>query len=877
MHPLLKLVIGLAVTSIVLIVLPAIVTQGMVLLWLLGVAFLSLRTLRRNHRHIVRWLRKAPSAIIAWLEQLDANWTAQVDQWLKPLNRLNRYLPRNPVLKLLLSFAAAAIALTALPPIVMQGMVLLWLLAVALLSARWALRKRQLIAHRLGSLTLIALWRMRQGYRMSAKWLLRVQRLLIGLFPETIRWALEILVIVLLAASITVPTYYSEDRHEIMQPWGRELEWLTGHGLVAAQGLQQYGNIPMWNPFYRLGAPLVDNHFSYLLNPFVSAPTLLTGDIRNGTKLAITTGAIIAGIGGWFLAQTLGMRWQTRLLLGALLLGRASMESMIDEGFFQLGLQQAYFPWVIAATYRVLLGRQRWPIVMLALAMTLLFFTGNIWYILPMSLSVGALALIFAFHNRRVNIQGILRLAAATVLAFCLMAAQALPTLLNYSTYIGAHEPEVDAGETLLQPYLVPLLYVTSEPALLELLDIYEPRFGRAGNARFYMYAAYVAPFSFVLLLLSLLFLLPIPHTEHGRRLWLVGLALTLLFAAWGAGGTQLWRFLYEHIEALSSWRFVGRAFSVSSFWFAVLVALLFETVLRAIHQRPNWLLRIVGTWVLTVSVALVTLDVRGGWAPRTLYSDTYVDSCLRALRDEFPDEELVVWKYNYQDLYAFIETETRLYNIEADYMPLSQPNTIGPARLDLRQLMPAFIMNYQIGDTIAEERGFQPYDLPGQPECFFRNPEPNHPYAFTLPDVYIVDDPDGQIPVRVANPITDYRHYYDTVALAVTAGPDARILVIQETAYPGWQVWVDGEAAQYEVFGGMNAVILPPKPEGTAYAVVFMYRPPLYLLGSALTLSATAVSIAYVLRLDRPMWRVWQRRRRKSIIAPDRTLRDDL
>src|SRR5689334_20528223 len=58
---------------------------------------------------------------------------------------------------------------------------------------------------------------------------------------------------------------------------GGEYSYLVSSGAVASSIFQKVGAIPLWNPFIGTGEPLIENPFSFVLNPLMSWPILLQG------------------------------------------------------------------------------------------------------------------------------------------------------------------------------------------------------------------------------------------------------------------------------------------------------------------------------------------------------------------------------------------------------------------------------------------------------------------------------------------------------------------------------------------------------------------------------------------------------------------------
>lgn len=684
-------------------------------------------------------------------------------------------------------------------------------------------------------------------------------------------------------------TRHHFDFHPDMRIRGHEIEWLTGGGQVAHQGLENYGNIPLWNPFYRQGEPLVDNAFSYILNPFSSVPHMLFGATQ-GSKYAVTINAALAAIGGWFLGWVLGLSGAGRLTLALLILGKGNMHANFDRGYYQLAAQQVYFPWVIAGTIAVLKTTKRWAIVLTAVSAMLMFFTGNLWHLLPTAISMFVLVIVYGWHGRKINRAIIKRMVWVTLITVGLCAVTALSILLHYGL-IDAHPDEFRAGWEVLEPnrtYLLPFVadYDFASADLLTLVPKSEyvrisdlKRFSQGAALHFYY--SYVSPWWFVLAILLPL-LLMWRHRKslpNHRRLWIAGLLLYVFFTMWGMGGTPLFLWLYDNVPYLGQWRFVPRALGMASFWIAVLVALRFDSLLRTFYLRREMAVNIqppatrksniyTGLIIGYLCVGVVAAaDVVNHWSvdPMT-HMEPQFKRCLVWLNEEEPNTEHALWVHGYDRMTRMLENEIRMINIEADFLPNSLPNTIGDPRLDsrLRYSGRRMLQSLDHVNHFLDE-GYRP--LPAAPafhrieHCIYENEDYAIPYAFT----FALDDAITEFPSDKRNPelinlymedfevspVIGFRRLYDTIAVRVQSdSQEQRVLTIQELAYPGWEVWLDGERQPLDIFAKWNAVKLPMDDE--IHDVVFMYRPPLLYIGAIITFLTILGCIVYLLRLDR-------------------------
>lgn len=697
---------------------------------------------------------------------------------------------------------------------------------------------------------------------------------------------LEIVVIILMSIFAARHHY---DFHPDMRVRGQELEWLTGSGQLAHQSLTENGYIPLWNPYYRQGEPLVDNAFSYLLNPFSSVPHLLMGSTQ-GTKYAITINVGLAAVGGWFLGWVLGLSGAGRLTLALLMLSKGNIHANFDGGYYQLATQQVYFPWIFAGMIALFKTTKRWAVMLTAVSATMMFFAGNLWHVLPTVISMFMLFLLYGRKDKQIDFVIVRRLVLVTLITIGLSAV----TLLSIGKYYGlidAHPDEFRAGWEVLEPnrtYLLPfiadykyatedLLIIVPKSEIIRIRDI--SRLSRNGAMHFYY--SYVSPWWFVLLIL-----VPVPFmwryrktVPENRRLWIAGFALYVFFTMWGMGGTPLFRFLYDTVPYLAQWRFVPRALGMASFWIAVLVALRLDTLLRTLwmrwqdvtktdqpkKQRATVYVGLIVFYVVLSGFSILHVTEQWQNSPM-VHMEPQFKRCMEWLDGAEPDQEHSVWIHGYDRMTDVLKNDIRMINIEADFLPSTEANTIGDPRIDSRMLYSGerMLQRLDLLDHFVDE-GYAPNkEAPAFhriEHCIYENEDYNIPYAFTfaLEDATI-EFPSDKRHEELMNlymadldvsPVIGFERLYDTIAVRVQSdSQNQQVLAIQELAFPGWEVWVDGERQPNDIFAKWNAVKLPLDDE--IHDVVFMYRPPLVYIGALITILTVIASVIYLLRLDR-------------------------
>ena len=195
-------------------------------------------------------------------------------------------------------------------------------------------------------------------------------------------------------------------------------------------------------------------------------------------------------------------------------------------------------------------------------------------------------------------------------------------------------------------------------------------------------------------------------------------------------------------------------------------------------------------------------------------------------------------------------------------------PATLG--NIDLTQSLPEYAIAVRVGDRrFLYQQGYQVMaDSPRVADspsfhCLYRKDDAlSYAYTVSLATLQAVKPPEPpgtgepEPPLQTLPPedhsaVTDYLRQPDAILLAVKGDAQTpTALTLQERAYPGWAVTIDGQPAELESVGGQIGVILPHDDQ--SHRVYFLYRPPLFLLGCAITLVAAAFCILYLLRIDR-------------------------
>jgi hypothetical protein len=106
------------------------------------------------------------------------------------------------------------------------------------------------------------------------------------------------------------------------------------------------------------------------------------------------------------------------------------------------------------------------------------------------------------------------------------------------------------------------------------------------------------------------------------------------------------------------------------------------------------------------------------------------------------------------------------------------------------------------------------------------------------------------ELPTREWARALEYEHHVDSVIVFADGVLEETLIGAQETAYPGWQVTVNGQPRQLESLYGYVGVQVYPK-DGEGLQVVFSYQPRVLYVGAVITVISAVATGIYLLRLE--------------------------
>jgi hypothetical protein len=213
------------------------------------------------------------------------------------------------------------------------------------------------------------------------------------------------------------------------------------------------------------------------------------------------------------------------------------------------------------------------------------------------------------------------------------------------------------------------------------------------------------------------------------------------------------------------------------------------------------------------------------------------------------------------QNIYTYYRNRVRHGWVGSDFYHARayQNRYIGQKLIPYSGAPAALLPEFAIGlphydDAWLRTQGYTPIQESANPfgdnlPCLYRR-EGSYSYAFSVAATDL-ENTTGSLPVEVTQPISSYIREYDRIAVLAKAREDANVIVtVQELAYPGWTVQVDGRPATLVSVGDQIGVLLPHHNQ--EHVVLFQYLPQRFFVGSAITLITALLCSLYLLRADK-------------------------
>ncbi|MEO8397779.1 MAG: hypothetical protein ABI700_32600, partial [Chloroflexota bacterium] len=356
------------------------------------------------------------------------------------------------------------------------------------------------------------------------------------------------------------------------------------------------------------------------------------------------------------------------------------------------------------------------------------------------------------------------------------------------------------------------------------------------------------------------------PKLIGGWRIVLAGILIVLIVSVFATGPTPLVNAIYDAIPLLKDWRNPGRMAAAASPWIVLAAAWCFDRLARlarlawASSQSSRKWLGAGALLALGLAGTAGVIQIADNWPQSLVLVPTQnlftaQADATRTLRQLYPSQMLMIHT-NWLQHFTLNETLIRHPYGDNEVFTTGLPPTIGAEQ-------PEYLEEFAFGDTpdsgngiFLRENGY--VEMPNVPTLpnigaiLDQNPEAL-PYAYLVSEQTLIDQGGARLLREQTQPAT-YYHRIDQVEVEVENAAPGQVLVVQETAYPGWTVTLNGEPLPLESVHRRIAVRLPDTLEHAT--VTFRYQPPRLYLGGLITILSVVLLIGYALRLDQRLRR---------------------
>jgi len=318
------------------------------------------------------------------------------------------------------------------------------------------------------------------------------------------------------AIAFTYPVWLRLGQRPTYGDWDQHLVYHLG----AVAAVSRYGQLPLWNPYYCGGVPLLANPQSRVMTPFFGLH-LLAGPVT-ALELEIVAHLAIAAAGAYTLARVARLRPPASALTALTWAGSSWFPLHLAAGH-TTWLAYAYIPWLYAALLRAWSTRHTGWLLGAGLLIALAVGEGGFYALSEALLFASAMAAVEAFRVRSAWP------VVALVLSMSIGAGLAAPKLLPSLILMASHPRPTPAGGA------------TGWGPLLAALTERRPRVGTsvAGfGYGFWELGAYLSPGTWPLLAAGLL------RTGAARR-WLLPAGLAAMIALGAFADYAPWRLLH--------------------------------------------------------------------------------------------------------------------------------------------------------------------------------------------------------------------------------------------------------------------------------------------------------------------------------------------
>jgi hypothetical protein len=386
-----------------------------------------------------------------------------------------------------------------------------------------------------------------------------------------------------------------------------------------------------------------------------------------------------------------------------------------------------------------------------------------------------------------------------------------------------------------------------------------------------------VAPVLLALAVLTWLLITPSIKRIHSTLMRiLITVAIgSIPLILWAMEGTDLNRSVYQAFPFLLNWRWTPRVLVPLSIWIVTVVVLMLDSVVYRLRlaatgkqqlglglpllpkqfvvpiniSRPLAFVALIVIVALGLNLAWTDVSYNWnefGWVESRAWVRDW--SGVRYLRSLYPTQFLSIDTQQRIQGDEFYDTLSRTVVGNPEIATIGSPPTIGGTRLDN---VPTQFAAGHVWDFLEARPAFGYTAVANAPINVKWEVAWEHPDALDYAFLVKRSSLDGDTPLkRFETQSVTYYHRIQSVLLTVDHYDPEDILVIQEVAYPGWQVTINGAPANVESISHYLGVVLPA--DGQPVTVEFVYRPTMLYAGAVISLVGLLFFVVFALRIDK-------------------------